>query len=252
MERHDYPILEFDPDTDAVLNPEPFDVDLPEVGVICFFNDVIERVCRDARRAYELESEFGNRWIYDLEVEPGRRLAVFHPGVGPSMAAAAMEEAFACGVRKFVSCGACGVLDPALALGHVIIGNSAIRDEGTSYHYLPPSREVAVDASLLEVAARVLEHRGVPHVKGKVWTTAAGFRETPRRVQRRRSEGALIVEMEAAAFLAVAQFRGCAFLPLFYAGDVVVAGQYDSRGWEWANDHRQALFDVAAAVALAL
>src|SRR3954463_5348363 len=81
------------------------------------------------------------RPTYEMDID-GRRLTLFHPGVGAPLAAAMLEEAIALGCRKFVACGGAGVLDRSIALGHLVVPTAAIRDEGTSYHYLPPAREV--------------------------------------------------------------------------------------------------------------
>ena len=58
------------------------------------------------------------------------------------MAAAFLEQAIARGCRHFAVCGGAGALVPELVLGHVIVPTAAVRDEGTSYHYLAPAREV--------------------------------------------------------------------------------------------------------------
>ena len=59
----------------------------------------------------------------------------------------------------------------------------------------------------------------MPFVTGKTWTTDGLYRETRGKVDRRVAEGCLTVEMEAAAFFAVAAFRGVSFGQLLYAGD---------------------------------
>ena len=84
------------------------------------------------------------RWstpIYEIEHQ-GRRLAFYHPGIGSAIAAATLEEAIGFGCRKFIACGGCGVLAPDIAVGQLVVLSGAIRDEGASYHYLPPAREV--------------------------------------------------------------------------------------------------------------
>jgi uridine phosphorylase len=101
----------------------------------------------------------------------------------------------------------------------VVVPDAAVRDEGTSYHYLPPSREGAADPDAVATAVSVLERHGVPHIVGKTWSTDAPYRETVARIARRRAEGCVTVEMEAAAFMAVARHRGVRFAQYLYAGD---------------------------------
>src|SRR5437764_9912729 len=214
-----YPILEFDTTPEAILEPgrliQP--IDIPEHAVACFFQDVITKLSQQhkARVIKHLRSEIGTHPIYELDVE-GKRLAVFHPGVGAPLAAGLLEEVIALGCRKFVACGGAGVLDSQIVPGHVVVPCSAVRDEGTSYHYLPPSREVSASPRAIAAIEQVLRARGVEYLLGKTWTTDAYYRETPGKVHRRRREGCLMVEMEAAAFFAVAQFRGVEFGQLLY------------------------------------
>ena len=122
------------------------------------------------------------------------------------------------GCRAFVACGGAGVLVPDVALGHVIVPSAAIRDEGTSYHYLPPGREVEPTRQAFDAIVATLERHHVPYVTGKTWTTDGLYRETRGKVERRVAEGCLTVEMEAAAFFAVAAFRGVDVRPAALRG----------------------------------
>ena len=147
-----------------------------------------------------------------MEVE-GKRLAVFHPGVGAPLAAAMLEEVIALGCRKFIACGGRGVLDSAIAVGHPLVPLAAIRDEGTSYHYLPPGREVAGQPRGCRSArSGSTGARGRRISTAKTWTTDAIYRETPGEgAAAHLAEGCLRRTMEAAAFFAVAQLRGVTF-----------------------------------------
>ena len=148
--QHDVPILEFDNTPEAIIEPTRVftPMDIPEHAVACFFQDVITKLSQhhQAHVIRHLKSEIGTHPIYEMEFE-GKRLAVFHPGVGAPLAAGTLEEVIALGCRKFIACGGAGVLDGTLAVGHVVVPTSAVRDEGTSYHYLPPGREVNASES---------------------------------------------------------------------------------------------------------
>jgi uridine phosphorylase len=249
------PILEFDPAPSAVIEPgeviEP--IDAPLHVVLCFFQDVITTVVDelDGRVIDHVVSEIGRNPIYEVELE-GRRLGIVHPGVGAPLAAGFLEELVARGSRSFVACGGAGVLVPDVALGHVIVPTSAVRDEGTSYHYLPPSRTASPTPQAVDAIVETLEAHHVPFVTGATWTTDALYRETRGKVERRVAEGCLTVEMEAAAFFAVAAFRGVTFGQLLYAGDDLSGDAWDQRDW---NDHttgRETLFRLAAEAVLRL
>lgn len=250
---HSFPILEFDPTTAAIIEPsrvlEP--IDIPECCVLCFFQDVISGLREDGRLqvTYKLGSEMGPNPVYELSVE-GRRLALFHPGVGAPLAAAFLEELIALGCRKFIACGGCGVLDGTIAVGHVVVPTSAVRDEGTSYHYLPPAREVEASPAAIAALQTTLERHRVPYLLGKTWTTDGIYRETHVRMARRRAEGCLTVEMEAAAFFAVAQFRGVEFGQVLYGGDDLTGESWDGREWQKEASTREKLFWLAAEACL--
>jgi uridine phosphorylase len=251
----DAPILEFDPAATAVIEPtdhiEPMDV--PPHAVLCFFQDVITTAVTEhtGREVHRVVSEIGPNPVWEIDIE-GRRLAVVHPGVGAPLAAAFLEELIALGCRSFVACGGAGVLVPELALGHVIVPTAAIRDEGTSYHYLPAGREVRPTAQAVNAILATLERHGVPFVTGTTWTTDGLYRETRDKVARRVGEGCLSVEMEAAALFAVAAFRGVSFGQLLYAGDDLSGDAWDQRGWDGHTTGRELLFRLAAEACLSL
>jgi len=250
-----YPILEFDPSPIAFIEPRKTlsPLDIAENCVLCFFQDVLSDLKEkgELRQVLELGSERGPNPGYEMIVD-GQRLIVMHAGVGAPLSAAYMDELIALGCRKFVACGGCGVLDGQVDLGQAVIPVSAVRDEGTSYHYLPPAREVASSPEAVSAIQRTLENHHVPYVLGKTWTTDAPYRETLDKIALRRSEGCLTVEMETAAFCAVAQFRGVTFGQILYGGDDLSGENWDRRGWEDLSSTRGKLFWLAAEACLQL
>jgi uridine phosphorylase len=255
MPSDNFPILEFDPAPEAILEPSRLirPQDVPEHCVICFFQEVMAKVCEE----HQAKTLHSNRWedglhpLFEIAVE-GKRLAFFHPGVGAPMAAGLLEECIPLGCRKFVACGGAGVLDREIAVGHLVVPTAAVRDEGTSYHYLSPAREVSASPEAVAAIVRTLKQRRAPYLLGKTWTTDAPYRETQAKVQRRRADGCLTVEMEAAAFFAVAQFRGVTFAQILYGGDDVSGGEWDERGWQSRTSVREKLFWLAAEACLSL
>ena len=250
-----YPILEFDPTPEAIIEPRKIikPIDIPECCVLCFFQDVIRSVCGDGKTTviHHLVSEVGHNPVYQLEVE-GRPVVVVHPGVGAPLAVGFVEELIALGCGKFMACGGAGVLKPEITVGHVVVPTSAMRDEGTSYHYLPPGREVAPSPTGVAALEAALTRHHVPYVTGKTWTTDGLYRETRARMETRKAEGCITVEMEAAAFFAVAQFRNVPFAQLLYGGDDLSGDQWDHRDWLGQVSTREKLFWLAAEAVLAL
>ena len=250
-----FPILEFDPTREAMIEPSKViaPLDLPEHCVICFFTEVLEKIVREhqARVVAEINWESGPHRLYEMDYG-GRRLAFFHPGVGAPLAAGLMEEVIAMGCKKFIACGGCGVLDKDIAVGNIIIVDSAVRDEGVSYHYLPPSREVQAQPGPIKTLTGLMDRRGIPHRLGKAWTTDAVYRETARKIAARRAEGCLVVEMEASALIAVAQYRGVVFGQALYGGDDLSGPEWDHRDWQSRQQIRESLFWLCADACLEL
>jgi uridine phosphorylase len=86
---------------------------------------------------------------------------VFFPGMGAPLAAASLEDVIAAGCRNIVFCGGAGAVVPELALGHVVIPGAALRDEGTSSDYAPPSREIDAEAEVVSTLAEVCSTSGL-------------------------------------------------------------------------------------------
>lgn len=222
------PILEFDPDPVGVFDPvgPTPDGEVPRYAVGCHFVDLVNLSRHEGEVVMPLPSG-----IPFLRIRhQGRWAGLFYPGQGAPLAAASLERVVAAGCTSVVACGDAGTLT-GRSRGDLIIVSAALRDEGTSYHYLPPAREVVtVDRDLSELieAARVA---GWDHAVGKTWTTDGLFRETRGKIARRRDEGCLVVEMEAAALMAVAAFRKIRFGQYLYVGD-------DVSGQEWHERER--------------
>ncbi|MCA9866939.1 MAG: nucleoside phosphorylase [Anaerolineae bacterium] len=255
MLEHDYPILEHDPSSEALIEPSRLisPIDIPTHCVLCFFQDVIAGLREQGRLrvVHMLGSEMGPNPVYETIID-GRPLIVMHPGVGAPLAGGFMDELIALGCRHFVACGGAGVLAPDMVVGHVVVPDSAVRDEGTSYHYLPPSREVAPSPAAVAAIITTLQRHNVPYLVGKTWTTDAFYRETAARVARRRAEGCLTVEMEAATLFAVGRFRGVSVGQLLYSGDDLSGAEWNGRQWRDRTPIREQLFRLAAGACLML
>ena len=250
-----YPILEFDDEREAVIEPSKVirHRDVPEHCVICYFRQTIEHVRRQLtfRPLRPVKCVMGEIPVYSGTYD-GRRVAILPGAVGAPLAAGCLEEIIARGGRKFIVCGSAGVLDRSIASGNIVVPASALRDEGTSYHYLPPSREVSPTPEAVEAVIETLKAHGCRYVIGKTWTTDAFYRETRAKIARRRGEGCVTVEMEAAAFFAVAQFRGVQLAQLLYGSDDVSGVEWDPRNMGKETSVREALFWMALNACLRL
>jgi uridine phosphorylase len=241
------PLEEFDPE-EGIVAPAPIEVDgdFPAKAVLCFFAEAIEHL--HARGQLDLigrfSQELGGGRIFATR---DRTVAVTHPGVGGPHSAHSFERLIASGVRAAIAVGGAGSLAEAFGLGDILVVESAVRDEGTSFHYLPSSRSVALDPQETSRVLAELRSLQLPARAGVTWTTDADFRETPARVDRRREEGCVAVEMEAASLAAVAQYRGVQYAHVLYSGDALHGATWSHRGWT-SSERRVQLLEAGLTI----
>jgi uridine phosphorylase len=240
------PLHEFDPDREAVFGPLSGgrSFPLPKRAVVSWFGDVLAGRTAEVESVIDLPTEHGAHSIWVLG-EGDEAVALMNPGVGAPLAASCFEALIANGCTTIIGCGGAGSIVPGQAVGHVIVPTSAVRDEGTSYHYAPAHEIVTPHSDALAAITATLAEAGVPHDLGLTWTTDGIFRETRTKVNRRREQGCLVVEMEAAAMFAVAAFRGVRYGQMLYAGDDVSAEVWDHRHWNKQTGVRERLLDLA-------
>lgn len=255
LEKKAYPILEFDENRTAVIEPSQLvrRMDISPYCVITFFRDVIEKKREEGhlKQIAEIHSETLDIPIYETLVD-GQKVNLVLGFLGSAGTAGELEELIALGCERFIVCGGAGVLQKNIAVGHLIVPSAAVRDEGVSYHYLPPSREVACHPEAVNVIEQELKRLKIPYIKGKTWTTDAFCRETRDKADLRISEGCVCVEMEAAAFFAVSAFRGVKLGQILYGGDDLSGADWDSRGWNSHKEIRQNLVELSIKTVLKL
>ena len=155
----------------------------------------------------------------------GQTLGLFQTTIGGPATTGILEEVWVKGAEKVLLFGTCGGLDPDLPADHMVIPAAAYRDEGTSFHYLPPSDYVEIPTA--DHLAEIFDELAVPYVKSKTWTTDAIYRETPGKVAERRAEGCGTVEMECASVMAAGQFRGKEVYQFLYTADSLAGSQWE-------------------------
>lgn len=204
--------------------------DFPKLCVSTFSNQIIQEFLsrHENEKIAELCTANGPISIYRT-FYLGHTAAFYLSPIGGPSCAACFEELAAMGARRFVFFGSCGILDDEKTAEHIIIPLSAVRDEGTSYHYLPPSPEVSADKRNVEILKSVLTDLKYPYVEGKTWTTDALYRETTGAIQQRKKEGCIAVEMECASLLAVSRFRNLSFIQFLYGADSLSSDMWDIR-----------------------
>jgi uridine phosphorylase len=159
--------------------------------------------------------------------QDGRRHGIVGLAVGGSFAVLVAEQLFASGCELLISVASAGQIAEAGPPPYHILIERSLRDEGTSYHYLPPAAYVAADARVVDMAATAFETCGHAVRRGATWTTDAPFRETVEAVARRRAEGLLAVEMEAASLYAFGAARRVPVLCLAHVTNQLGTGEAD-------------------------
>jgi uridine phosphorylase len=137
----------------------------------------------------------------------GIELGLIGCAVGAPFAVLIAEQLFASGCRLLISMTSAGQIAPLKPPPYFILIDKALRDEGTSYHYLPPAEFSHASEALLALLDGAFSALRVPVERGATWTTDAPFRETAETIAAMRRKGLLAVEMEAAALYAFASAR---------------------------------------------
>ena len=225
---------EFDPADTPIFTPEmvfkPVQ-GMPKVAVSCFSSVTFDRMLAlfpDAEPIAELKTASQRYPVYRVRYRDVE-LALYMSAVGAPVCVGQQEELYALGVECPVIFGTCGVLDRNIADCAVILPPSALRDEGTSYHYAPPGDEIAVNVHHGQLFLDLMAEMKLPCVTGKCWTTDSMYRETREKTARRKADGCVCVDMECASVAAVAQFRGKEALHFFYAADNLDGAEWDER-----------------------
>lgn len=229
----EYPILEYDTAQEAITLQENGALPrFPKKAVFAFLLAETERyaLAHGGRRIGEFESATKLYPIYACQHQ-GVEVCLCQAPVGAAAAVQILDYLISRGVTQVVSTGACGVLSD-IPENQFLVPVSALRDEGVSYHYLPPSREIAVSAKGVQAVEKALLKAGLPFMEVKTWTTDGFYRETEEMVRYRRAEGCQAVEMECAGLAACAAFRGITWAMLLFSADTLAdPSAYQARDW---------------------
>jgi uridine phosphorylase len=141
----------------------------------------------------------------DVTEHAGITIGIVGLAVGAPFAVLVAEQLFASGCKLLLSVTSAGQIKPVGPTPYFVLIDRALRDEGTSHHYLPPSTFCEADPALADRAYQALSALSVPVHRGTTWTTDAPYRETEDAIAAARVHGALAVEMEAAALYAFAR-----------------------------------------------
>jgi uridine phosphorylase len=195
------------------------------------------------RSTYEKASKFINGkcvewWMYG-DAQPfsigqfdGVDIGLVRLWIGAPATAMTLEEIIACGSRRILEIGLSGGLQPYLQPSDIVVVTEAIRDEGTSRHYLPQRVKVESTIGLRRKLINKLEKEKIKHFVGPVWSTDAVYRETRIKFRKFQNSGVLAVDMETSALFAVAKYRN-----IEAASTQVISDVLTENGWLQAYEH---------------
>ena len=197
---------------------------VPPVCILEFDGNITDRLVREGTA-----KPFGpwacfHTSMFTIDLE-GVKCGIISRTIGGPYTVLIAEQLQAAGAQLIIGLTSAGRVSPDLPLPCLVVVTSAIRDEGTSYHYLAPAREVACNSPVTAHLELELNSIGWAIRSGKVWTTDAPYRETRVQLERWAGEGVLAVEMQAAALFAFGIAKQA-----FVASVAMVSNAFDHTG----------------------
>ncbi|MCR5542187.1 MAG: nucleoside phosphorylase [Ruminococcus sp.] len=221
----------FDSESEEILRPDMIfqhtdDIPIKLIAVfnINTVNSLLDRY--DCKKCSARMSAGQNIPIYSLE-HKGKTIGFYLSPIGSAASVGIMEEIAFKKDKKILFFGSCGSLDKDISSGKLLVPTEAYRDEGTSYHYAPPSDYITIKSA--DRLAEVFDEINVPYCKTRIWTTDAFYRETKKNMLARKAEGCSAVDMECSALMACAQFRGYEVYEFVYTADCLDGDAWDMR-----------------------
>lgn len=233
LKLNEYPILDFDEDDYSITMPEADKgFRIPKRAVLLFMADEVDEYAQanNCQTLGSFNCVIKKLTVYKTVID-GKDVAFLQAPLGGPAAVTVMEDIIGTGAEKIIACGCCGALIEEEE-GDFYIPESAVRHEGTSYHYLPASKEIQLDEEPILAIERALDKERLKHKRCKTWTTDAYYRETKALIRQRKEDGCTMVDMECASLAACARARGIEFGQLLFTSDSLAnVDEYNVRNW---------------------
>lgn len=184
------------------IRPDP----VPEVCILEFDGDLTDwLVAKGRAERYPAWACFHTTMVV-VDVDGGK-VGLIARTIGGPYTVLVAEQLAASGAKVILGLTSAGRVSKTLPIPSLVIASSALRDEGTSYHYLPADEAVEGDADLAQALRESLSSLDLPVVTGMVWTTDAPYRETAEQLDSHARNGIQAVEMQAASLFAFGAAR---------------------------------------------
>ncbi len=232
--KNEIPILEFDSEPVAVISPthENLGLELPKKCVFAFLGGYIDEYAnRTASKQVSVFVSATKQYPIYITKYKGEDVVLCQAPVGAAPATQILDWLIGYGVREIISAGSCGALEK-FPESTFLVPYKALRDEGTSYHYAPPSRFAEINERARKAIEETIIEHGMKYQEVITWSTDGFFRETKEKVAYRKSEGCEVVEMECSALAACAGLRNATWGMILYTADSLAdVDKYDERNW---------------------
>ncbi|HRP32771.1 MAG TPA: methyltransferase domain-containing protein [Agriterribacter sp.] len=182
------------------------DCKIPEICVLDPDGDLVEYLIRTQQATRNECWACYHTKLYTVK-QKEIEFVVLDCGVGSSFAVLIAEQLFASGCKTLISIASAGVINSTKNNSKFILIEQAIRDEGTSYHYLPANETSNINSGLSDSLMNYYRTTDLQIETGNSWTTDAPYRETRRAIEEAKKLNAVCVEMEAAALYAFAKAK---------------------------------------------
>ena len=190
----------------------------PKGVILCYQKDLLDFIERKYTVFVPRGTIKGLRLLRDTDESIG---VAADFGFGAPVTVAVMEELIAYGVKEFVSIGYAGAIQKHIGIGDTVLCERAVRDEGTSYHYIGNAKYARATDLMTERIKEALGNQKREFTVGTSWTTDAPYRETRLEVERYQTEGVATVDMEASALFSLAQYRNVSIGAVFTVSDSI-------------------------------
>ena len=216
-------------------------IKIPENVIICYSRRFLDYYVKnhEMKRVKEIHGEF-----YLINETKNKIALLGGFGIGAPAVVNMMEELVALGAKKFISIGEAGNLQKHIKIGDIVVCNRAIRDEGTSHHYLKYSKYSYPSKDLTEKIKLAFQKYKIKYFTGTSWSQDAPYRETVKEVEHYQKEGVATVEMEASAIFALGKYRKVDVGAIFTISDSLAGLKWDLK-FHMSKKNFETLFKVA-------
>lgn len=188
----------------------------PPKGFIIAFDDRIINIARKHHKLKKVKFYYGDTYIINNTVG-----IISKFGIGAPVTISLLEKFIAHGTKKFIAIGASATLQKKIKIGDIVVCNRAIRDEGTSYHYIKPSKYAYANEKILSKITSYFDKNKQHYILGTSWSTDGLYRETVDEVKHYTKEGVATLEMEASALFGASKYLDVQTASIFIISDTL-------------------------------